>query len=126
MPTLYIVRHAQSQANAQNLLAGQENFPLTEQGQEDALAIAIAYDKARAEEKAAASEKERLGNLIRGMLGENKKGLLAGWSITLPRIEKSSFDSKAFAEAHPDLYAQFVRTSAYKQLKVQLLKGKKK
>lgn len=93
---------------------------------EDALAIAIAYDKARAEEKAAASEKERLGNLIRGMLGENKKGLLAGWSITLPRIEKSSFDSKAFAEAHPDLYAQFVRTSAYKQLKVQTLKGKKK
>lgn len=40
MPTLYIVRHAQSQANALNLLAGQQNFPLTEQGQEDALAIA--------------------------------------------------------------------------------------
>ncbi len=40
MPTLYIVRHAQSQANAQNLLAGQDNFPLTEQGHEDALAIA--------------------------------------------------------------------------------------
>ena len=40
MPTLYIVRHAQSQANAQNLLAGQDNFPLTEQGHEDALNIA--------------------------------------------------------------------------------------
>lgn len=40
MPTLYLVRHAQSEANAQNLLAGQENFPLTEQGHEDALNIA--------------------------------------------------------------------------------------
>ena len=40
MPTLYIVRHAQSEANVLNLLAGQVDFPLSAQGQADAAQIA--------------------------------------------------------------------------------------
>ena len=40
MPTLYIVRHAQSEANALQILAGQKDYPLTEQGLADARHIA--------------------------------------------------------------------------------------
>lgn len=40
MPTLYVVRHAQSEANALNLLAGQKDYPLTAQGHDDARHIA--------------------------------------------------------------------------------------
>lgn len=40
MPTLYVIRHAQSEANALNVLAGQKDYPLTAQGHDDARHIA--------------------------------------------------------------------------------------
>ncbi len=40
MNTLYLIRHAESTANAQHLLAGRKNFPLTATGKTDAAQLA--------------------------------------------------------------------------------------
>ena len=43
MPTLYLMRHAQSEANVRDILAGQREYPLTAVGRADAEAIATAF-----------------------------------------------------------------------------------
>lgn len=40
MKTLYFIRHAQSEANLQDILASRQDFPLTEKGKADAQTIA--------------------------------------------------------------------------------------
>lgn len=43
MTTLYLIRHAESVANASNLLAGQKDFPLSPQGKTDANTLAANF-----------------------------------------------------------------------------------
>lgn len=43
MTTLYLIRHAESVANARNLLAGRVDFPLSETGKADANALAAEF-----------------------------------------------------------------------------------
>ena len=43
MTTLYLVRHAESVANADNLLAGRIDYPLSPTGKLDAAAIATEF-----------------------------------------------------------------------------------
>ncbi len=45
MKTIYFIRHAQSEANLQDILASRLDFPLTEKGQRDAEAIASEFKK---------------------------------------------------------------------------------
>lgn len=45
MTTLYFMRHAQSEANLADILASQMDFPLTEQGHNDAKAIAEEFNQ---------------------------------------------------------------------------------
>ncbi len=45
MKTIYFIRHAQSEANLQDLLASRMDFPLTEQGLADAATIAAGLKK---------------------------------------------------------------------------------
>ena len=45
MTTLYFVRHAESIANAQHLLAGRKDFPLSDIGKADALALAREFSQ---------------------------------------------------------------------------------
>ncbi len=45
MKTIYFIRHAQSEANLQDILASRQDFPLTEKGQRDAEAIASEFKK---------------------------------------------------------------------------------
>jgi len=40
MKTIYFIRHAQSEANLKDVLASRQDFPLTEKGRQDAVAIA--------------------------------------------------------------------------------------
>jgi len=43
MKTIYFIRHAQSTANAQDVLASRQGFPLSEKGRADAAAIAAEF-----------------------------------------------------------------------------------
>lgn len=43
MKNLYFIRHAQSEANLQDILASRQDFPLTEKGRQDAAAIASEF-----------------------------------------------------------------------------------
>lgn len=43
MKTIYFIRHAQSEANLQDILASRQDFPLTEKGLQDAAAIAAEF-----------------------------------------------------------------------------------
>lgn len=43
MKTIYFIRHAQSEANLNDILASRKDFPLTEKGRGDAVAIAAEF-----------------------------------------------------------------------------------
>lgn len=43
MTTIFLIRHAESVANAKNLLAGRMDYPLTENGKQDAVALAAEF-----------------------------------------------------------------------------------
>ncbi len=43
MKTLYFIRHAQSEANLKDILASRQDFPLSEKGGQDAVAIAFEF-----------------------------------------------------------------------------------
>jgi len=43
MPLLFLMRHAESEANVQNILAGQQDFALSAQGHSDAAALAASF-----------------------------------------------------------------------------------
>jgi broad specificity phosphatase PhoE len=43
MKTIYFIRHAQSEANLKDILASRQDYPLTENGQQDAAAIAFEF-----------------------------------------------------------------------------------
>jgi len=47
MTTLFLIRHAESVANAANLLAGRKDFPLTATGKRDAAALAEDFASSR-------------------------------------------------------------------------------
>lgn len=47
MTTLFLIRHAESVANAANLLAGRKDFPLTATGKSDAAALADVFASSR-------------------------------------------------------------------------------
>lgn len=47
MTTLFLIRHAESVANAANLLAGRKDFPLTATGKNDATALAGDFSSSR-------------------------------------------------------------------------------
>jgi len=47
MTTLFLIRHAESVANAANLLAGRKDFPLTAAGKSDAAALAEDFASSR-------------------------------------------------------------------------------
>ena len=43
MKTIYFIRHAQSEANLKDILASRQDFPLTEKGRQEAVAIASEF-----------------------------------------------------------------------------------
>ena len=43
MKTIYFIRHAQSEANLRDILASRQDFPLTEKGRQEAVAIASEF-----------------------------------------------------------------------------------
>ena len=47
MTTLYLIRHAESTANAAHILASQQNFPLSERGKADAQGLAQSFAESR-------------------------------------------------------------------------------
>ncbi len=45
MKTIYFIRHAQSEANLQDILASRQDYPLSVKGRQDAEAIAVAFSQ---------------------------------------------------------------------------------
>ncbi|WP_110954749.1 YqaJ viral recombinase family nuclease [Anaerosinus massiliensis] len=66
------------------------------------------YEQADFEERAAKERKTEAQNTLQNMLGENESGTIAGrlvnWKTTKGR---STFDSKTFGKAYPDLCKQY-------------------
>jgi len=93
MPTLYFIRHTESEANVLHLLGGQSDFPLSDKGKRDADLLAglfaarhtadhiISSPLARAQQTAEPFAK-RLGLpiLLNPALMEQNMGIFSGWS----------------------------------------------
>ncbi len=58
------------------------------------------------------AEEEQCKNEIKAVLGEASTGEYGSYKVSWKYSERNSLDSKALKAAHPDIYAQFVRTSS--------------
>jgi broad specificity phosphatase PhoE len=99
--TLYIMRHAESEANAAGILAGQIDYPLTERGRADAAAVADAFLRGRRLDRVIASP------LIRARQTAAPFAAAAGLTVeteaALLEQDMGIFAGKTYAwsEAHP-------------------------
>lgn len=76
------------------------------------------YTQIAADHDRLGKAKTTLTNKLKLALGENRRGSVAGKSVTWFDVHKSSFDQKAFEKDHPDLAKQYRRNTSYRSLRV--------
>ena len=110
---LYLIRHGESQYNAEGRIQGQTDIPLSEMGQRQAQAIATAFDRIKldavlcsplrraAQTAAPLAERQRLHAEPMDELKEIHAGIFAG--LLWGEIEVKYPDyAKPWSEQHPD------------------------
>lgn len=73
---------------------------------------------AQSEKKRWSSEFERLQNEVRLRMKGSKAARGDRFSVSMSRIDKSTFSSTLFKEEHPELYAKYFVESSYSTMKV--------
>ncbi len=96
------------QGNGESVMLGREYLDTVKQ-----------YKHFTQVEKEAKEEKARLSNIIKGVMGNHSKGQVGDYKLFWSDVSSKSFDSKAFQEAHPDLYGQFLRESSYRRFQIK-------
>lgn len=87
--------------------------------------LAVEYSDLQGQTKLIDARMKEIKNKIR--LEAKEIGKLKGYSlvINMPTVSKTLFDSKAFANDHPDLYNQYkTKTSTYRDFKIKMLEVK--
>jgi predicted phage-related endonuclease len=64
-------------------------------------------------------EKQRAGNLLKEMLGENEIGIIGDSFIAWRNVVGERFDSKAFESEQPEIYKKYVRKSSHRRFTVK-------
>ena len=82
--------------------------------------LIIQYTAAGEQVKLATEEKQRAGNLLKEMLGENEIGVIGGSTIKWITVNQERFDSRAFESEQPELYKKYMRESSHRRFTVKM------
>lgn len=77
------------------------------------------YLEAKAKEKEFKRQADELADAIKVLVGENGTQTGQFYQASYKHIETNRLDSKALAEAEPDIYSRFVKTSGYYKLTIK-------
>ena len=77
------------------------------------------YIEACADEDSAKAKKQEAANHLKDLLGDNEIAKCADHSISWKTVTTDRFNTKAFKEAEPDLYAKYVKSSTSRRFIVK-------
>lgn len=77
------------------------------------------YEQAQEEEQHANIRKEKAGNLLKQMLGENEIGAIEGRTVSWKTVNTERLDSKTLKTECPDLFKQYSKTSSYRRFSIK-------
>ena len=81
--------------------------------------VVDAYAVARDARKAAEKNEETAKAQLLAALGDAEVGTAPGWSVSFKTVETKRLDAGAIQKAHPDLCAEFIKSSGYRRLDVR-------
>jgi len=65
-------------------------------------------------------QKQKAGNLLKAMLGENEIGIVGDDYVSWRNVAQERFDIKTFEAEHPDLYKKYVRKSIHRRFTIKV------
>ena len=85
---------------------------------EEVISVCDEYERISEQIKALESEKNVMGNQIKGYMKEAEIGIVGDRRILWQSISKSSIDTKRLKAEKPDIYADYIQQSRYRRLSV--------
>ena len=85
---------------------------------EEVISVCDEYERISEQIKALESEKNAMGNKIKGYMKEAEIGVVGDRRILWQSISKSSIDTKRLKAEKPDIYADYLQQSRYRRLSV--------
>lgn len=83
---------------------------------EEVISVCDEYERISEQIKALESEKNAMGNKIKGYMKEAEIGVVGDRRILWQSISKSSIDTKRLKAEKPDIYADYLQQSRYRRL----------
>ena len=84
--------------------------------------LIIQYNTVGEQIKQMTEQKQKAGNMLKEMLGENEIGIIGDKSIKWQTVFKKCFDGEAFESEQPELYKKYVRDSSHRRFTVKIQK----
>lgn len=78
-----------------------------------------ALEQINAELKELETKKAEYENRLKAMLGEHEAGRVGDRIVTWKNIVSNRFDTKRFEKEHPELYQQYLKTTAYRKFAIK-------
>lgn len=85
----------------------------------EAMSLIEQFRQAKAEEEAAKEEKNQAANKLKALMSGYERGYIGTQQVTWKNVYTKRLDEKAFKEAHPDLYQQFVTERSYRRFGIK-------
>lgn len=88
---------------------------------DEALDLIMEYEEYQEKEKQAAEQKEKAGNRLKALLGENEIGVAGNRIISWKNIVSERLDSKKLKTDKPDIYSKYIQQSGYRRFTIRHL-----
>lgn len=88
---------------------------------DEALDLITAYEEYQEKEKHVAEQKEKAGNMLKALLGENETGIVGSRIVSWKNIISERLDSKQLKSDIPEVYSKYVQQSGYRRFSVKHL-----
>lgn len=77
------------------------------------------YDEARQAEAEAAARRQQAENQLKALLGDAEQGVLGERRVIWRNVTQRRLDTKRLQTEHPEIYAAYVRETAYRRFEVR-------
>jgi predicted phage-related endonuclease len=78
------------------------------------------YNEANEQLERLTEQKQKAGNQLKELLGDNEAGNIGNDSIAWKTVTQERFDSKLLESERPELYRQYIRKTSYRRFTVKV------
>lgn len=88
---------------------------------DEALDLVMEYEEFQAKEKQAAEQKEKAGNKLKALLGENEAGIAGSRIVSWKNMISERLDSKQLKADSPETYSKYTQQSCFRRFSIKHL-----